>query len=200
MVLGRVIRALPGGEACSVIRTRWLTTIFVIGDVFSFLVQASGAGLMVKDGSMKTGENIVVAGLVIQIIWFGLFGVTAIIFHLRYRSKSAVTASYGGHSGPTAAELPWQRLLMMLYIVSVFIMIRSIFRVIEYVMGSDGYLLQHEWTLYVFDSILMFGVMAVYFVWYPSGLQPQVISTPASMEMAVPREEDERNKQHYGRH
>ena len=196
MVLGRVIRALPGGEACSIIRTRWLTTIFVVGDIFSFLVQASGAGIMVKDGSMQTGENIVVAGLVIQIVWFGLFAVTAVIFHLRYRSKSAVAAGYGS-SGSATTEVPWRRLLTMLYAVSVMIMVRSIFRVVEYVMGNDGYPLKHEWTLYVFDSVLMFGVMVFYFVWYPSGLRPQPVSTPASMEMAVPREDEESRSKHH---
>lgn len=41
MILGRLIRHL-GGEEYSVIPLRWLTKIFVAGDVLSFLMQGSG--------------------------------------------------------------------------------------------------------------------------------------------------------------
>ena len=41
MTLGRIIQMLDA-EQSSVIKLRWLTTIFVAGDVLSFLMQASG--------------------------------------------------------------------------------------------------------------------------------------------------------------
>jgi hypothetical protein len=41
MVLGRLIR-LVDGEAHSPIRVKWLTKIFVAGDVLSFLAQSAG--------------------------------------------------------------------------------------------------------------------------------------------------------------
>jgi hypothetical protein len=41
IILGRVI-LLVDGERYSLIRQRWLTTIFVCGDVFSFLIQGGG--------------------------------------------------------------------------------------------------------------------------------------------------------------
>lgn len=59
----------------------------------------------------------------------------------------------------------------MLYAVSALIMVRSIFRVIEYLLGSNGYPLTHEWTLYVFDSFLMLLVTVIFFVRYPSALE-----------------------------
>ncbi|TQN64382.1 Protein RTM1 [Colletotrichum shisoi] len=48
MTLGRIIHSVHG-ESLSVIRINRLTRIFATGDVFSFLVQASGAGLMNYD-------------------------------------------------------------------------------------------------------------------------------------------------------
>ena len=42
MELGRII-ALCDGEHHSLIKLRWLTKIFVAGDVLSFLMQAGGA-------------------------------------------------------------------------------------------------------------------------------------------------------------
>lgn len=161
MTLGRVMTALgPDGEACSIIRVRWLTTTFVIGDVVPFLVQASGAGFSSAGDDPKTGEIIVVMGLIIQIIFFGLFVTAAVIFHYRYRQCD--------HQ---AAHFSWRKILSMLYMASALILVRSIFRIIEYAMGSDAYPLKNEWTLYIFDSLLMSVVMLVFFIWYPPNFQ-----------------------------
>ena len=61
--------------------------------------------------------------------------------------------------------------MLMLYAVSFLIMIRSIFRVVEYIQGNAGYLLRTEWPLYVFDAMLMVIVMAVFLVLHPSVLR-----------------------------
>ncbi|ETS82438.1 hypothetical protein PFICI_04314 [Pestalotiopsis fici W106-1] len=162
MTLGRIMRALgPVGESCSFIRVSRLTTIFVLGDVFAFLVQSSGAGYMAAGSSSKTGENIVIGGLLIQIIFFGLFVVAAVSFHLRYRQSASSLAP---------SNVPWQSMLTMLYVNSALILVRSIFRIAEYAMGSTGYLLQNEWPLYVFDSVLMLAVMVVFYKKYPSDI------------------------------
>lgn len=172
MVLGRVIRSLHA-ESLSVVPVRWLTMIFVMGDVISFLVQASGAGVMVTADSMELGENIILAGLFVQIVIFGLFAVTAAIFHVRFRRyRLTATVDYGSK---------WGQTMVMLYVVSVLIMTRSIFRVVEYFMGQDGYPLRNEWTLYVFDAVLMFGVVAVFSWRFPSDLSPKKLNDEIEM-------------------
>ena len=47
-------------------------------------------------------------------------------------------------------------------------MLRSVFRIVEYVQGNDGFLLGHEWFLYVFDATLMVVLMGVLNVVHPS--------------------------------
>lgn len=49
-----------------------------------------------------------------------------------------------------------------LYIGSMLIMVRSVFRAVEYLQGFDGYLLRHEIYLYIFDATLMFLVMVLF--------------------------------------
>lgn len=49
-----------------------------------------------------------------------------------------------------------------LYIGSLLIMVRSLFRAVEYLQGFDGYLLKHEAYLYIFDALLMFLVMVLF--------------------------------------
>lgn len=44
MCLGRVIRRCAA-ESYSLVPIRWLTTVFVLGDVLSFGIQGDGAGL-----------------------------------------------------------------------------------------------------------------------------------------------------------
>lgn len=42
MTLGRFIREM-GAESASIVRVKWLTKIFVVGDVISFVLQCGGA-------------------------------------------------------------------------------------------------------------------------------------------------------------
>ena len=68
-------------------------------------------------------------------------------------------------------QTPWKHLLYMIYIVSVLIFGRSVFRVVEFIQGADGYSMVHEWTLYVFDAVPMFFVAVIFCFWHPGNLQ-----------------------------
>jgi len=164
MLLGRIIRD-HHAESLSIVPVRWLTKIFVCGDIALFVVQGTGGGVMVTGNSMKTGENFILEGLFIQIIIYGLFAITTATFHTRI-NRFPTEASLDARS-------TWKSTMVMMYGISALIMIRSTFRVIEYIMGSNGYPLRNEWTLYVFDAVLMFGVV-VLFAWkFPSGIVPE---------------------------
>jgi hypothetical protein len=166
MTLGRVISSVRA-ETLSPVKPRRVTKLFVTGDILSFLIQGGGGGMMMVQNPelAKWAERLVILGLVVQVVLFGLFGVVAVVFHRTV------------HRAPTPESLdalvPWEQTLRMLYFVSVLIMVRSIFRLIEYAGGSTGYLLSHEWPMYIFDSLLMFAV-TVLFAWrFPSGLRPR---------------------------
>ncbi|CAN9176144.1 unnamed protein product [Alternaria alternata] len=120
MILGRLIRRTDSAEY-SLIRVNWLTKIFVGGDILCFLIQAGGAGMLVsandKDG-FKRGENIILGGLILQILIFGFFVVVASIWH-------------------------------------------------------DGYLLSHEWPIYVYDFLPMMITLVVCIWWYDPNIKPR---------------------------
>ncbi|KAF2999887.1 hypothetical protein E8E13_008297 [Curvularia kusanoi] len=171
IVLGRII-LLVDGEQYSLIRQKWLTKIFVTGDVISFLVQAGGGGIQAAGtlDLLHAGEKIIVVGLFLQLAFFGFFIVVAGLFHYRFvranpRSKMHSSQSNSEtvrHSTVNPYQLPWKRHLFVLYLASGLIMVRSIFRVVEYVQGNNGYLLRHEFFLYIFDATLMFLVMGLF--------------------------------------
>ncbi|KAM0268533.1 hypothetical protein ACHAQH_009963, partial [Verticillium albo-atrum] len=196
MVLGRIMHGLgPCAEACSVIRVKWLTTIFVVGDVFAFLVQGGGAGLMASVDTRDMGDKIVIAGLFIQIAFFGVFMAASIIFDVRYRrgltnafsmSNDSTTQLQSDTLQSGTPPFDWQALMMMLYATSGLILFRCIFRIIEYIMGPNAYLLVNEWPLYVFDLTLMVITMGIFLVWYPSIIKPfSDNSEPGDIEMVT---------------
>lgn len=162
MTLSRVIRSVSG-EKHAIVRPLWLTRIFVTGDIIALTIQSGASGMMVVSDLASFGEGIVIGGLAFHIIIFWCFWASALLFHLGMRKD------------PVAKLIPenlkWQELLYMLYGSSALIMGRSIFRMIEFIMGYDGYLLSTEWPLYVFDAVPMLLVMVIFCWWFPSVVQ-----------------------------
>lgn len=80
--------------------------------------------------AMTLGENVIIGGLVVQILFFTCFVVTAGIFHARLvrvpTDKSMQVQSL------------WQRSIYSLYAGSVLIWIRCVFRLIEYSQGMSS--------------------------------------------------------------
>lgn len=111
--------------------------------------------------SVDLGNNMVIVGLIIQAIFFGLFILACAIFHRRM-----LASGYTGTS--TMGTVSWQQYMLVLYVASGLIAVRSIFRVAEYAGGQTGVLMESEVYLYVFDALLMLLLMLV-FIWrHPS--------------------------------
>jgi hypothetical protein len=129
--------------------------------------------------ALHTGEKLIVAGLFTQLFFFAIFIGVAGVFHYRLvkgrpmgrrtaRNHQLITSESRTIATHNLDELPWQRHLYNLYITSGLIMVRSIFRVVEYLQGNAGYLLSHEVFLYVFDAVLMLAVMGLFNWVHPS--------------------------------
>jgi hypothetical protein len=111
-------------------------------------------------GNVNMGEHMILGGLFVQIFFFGFFVIVSVIFH---RRMLASPMHYIGETG-----IPWARCMKVLYTVSCLIMIRSIYRIIEYAQGSGGYLQSKEAFVYVFDAALMLGCCIVLIILHPS--------------------------------
>jgi hypothetical protein len=167
MIFGRLARAMHA-ENHSIVRVSLLTKLFVGGDVLAFVVQGGAAGLLIIQDLAKFGKALVILGLVIQVLSFGLFMVTSVIFHKRVVNDFTLKAS--------VMDIPWVRIMRLLYLIGILILARSIFRLVEYAQGTEGYSMTHEWTLYVFDGVPMAVSAIAMLVWFPGSLQ-QAIAT-----------------------
>ncbi|KAJ6015230.1 RTA1 like protein [Penicillium herquei] len=163
MVLARIIRSVHA-EKHSVLPLKWVTKTFVLSDIVTFLVQTGGCGMMVSSSLSSTGQGIVIAGLGLQVLSFCLFIATAYVFQTRMHRRPTEEAFEIG--------LPWKQHLYSIYAIGALVIVRSIFRIVEYAMGNQGYPLSNEWTLYVFDSVPMFASMVIFAIWYPGDLKP----------------------------
>ena len=179
MELGRIIMLCDGAHH-SLIKMRWLTKIFVAGDVLSFLMQALGehdvdsnvsfayltrkigAGITAKKSvsAVKNGQHIITGGLFVQIIFFGFFLVVAIVFNRRTNKKPTTRSD--------SLDVPWKKHIRVLYLASALILIRSILRLEEYAEGTTGFVLSHEYFLYIFDAVPMLCVMVLFNLVHPS--------------------------------
>lgn len=136
-----------------------------------------GGGIMASGtiSAMNTGENITIGGLAVQLVFFSVFILASTIFHHRIRRNRASGSSSASPVPYAGRAATWETVMLGLYMASVLILIRSIFRLIEYAQGNDGYLISHEVFMYVFDAMFMFFTMVAMSIFHPSS----VLSLPA---------------------
>ncbi|KAH6869073.1 RTA1 like protein-domain-containing protein [Thelonectria olida] len=162
MVLGRLIRVLDAQDY-SLIRVQRLTKLFLLGDVLSIFGQGGGGGLLASSHSKSTqdlGNNIILLGLGIQVVFFSGFMMVTAIFHIRIIRHPTIKSQ--------ATPNPWRRFLWVLYFSSMLIMVRSAFRMVEYAQGNNGSLLKKEVYSYILDALLMLLAAAIFTVYHPS--------------------------------
>ncbi|EGE04119.1 RTA1 domain-containing protein [Trichophyton equinum CBS 127.97] len=169
LLVGRLVRAgLPSSgnqQRILGINPWWLPRIFVTSDILSFLTQASGSGIAASgnwEGSTKTtGENVLKGGLALQLITFTLF----LALVARFHSRANAVAKGGVDSGVF-------KVLLGLYISGFFIEVRCVYRLIEFILGIDGYPFRHEWPLYVLEGLPMLFAMFALAYFHPGKWLP----------------------------
>ncbi|KAI9623890.1 hypothetical protein KEM48_009263 [Puccinia striiformis f. sp. tritici PST-130] len=140
MTLTRIVR-LTNGQKHSLLPAEWLTKIFVAGDAIAFVLQAVGGGLNAAARTLEEesrGRDLIIAGLIAPTTTSGTLNTT------------------------------WKRHLILLVVSCFLILFRSIFRLAEYILGSDGPLMEREIFTILLDSVLMFLCMLLFNLFHPS--------------------------------
>lgn len=165
MIYGRVVFFVNAPEA-SVIRPNRVTKIFVCGDVIAFFLQAGGGGMMAEPTMANVGQKIMLIGLFVQLLFFGFFLVISLIFWKRMRSspKSYMIPQHGKYT--------WSALLKMLLVAAAIVILRCVFRVIEFAQGTEGAIPTHEVYMYIFDAAPMFLVQILFHVIHAGDVFP----------------------------
>lgn len=154
MIYGRLVLFVNAAEA-SIIRPTLVTKVFVCGDVVAFFMQAGGGGMMAQASMADLGQKIMLIGLFVQLAFLALFLCLALVFWKRMSKspKRYAIQQYGKHT--------WDKLLKMVVSAAVIIILRCVFRVIEFAQGHNGYLVSHEIFIYMFDAAPMLIVQVM---------------------------------------
>ncbi|CAK5265174.1 unnamed protein product [Mycena citricolor] len=157
---------------CLVIRPTRVVRIFVWSDALTFFLQSSGGGLTAAKSasSAKLGTTIALIGLILQAVSFLLFTFLMLTFAFRV-SKHFPHVWHAENGEPlrifsTRPIGDWRILIFMMSATCVGILTRSVFRIVEYAGGYNGYVATHESFFYIFDALPLWLSMSLYcFVW-----------------------------------
>lgn len=123
--------------------------------------------------AMNTGANIVVGGLVVQLLFFGFFVAVSAVFHWRFKRQPRYVHVSSPQSHGPETLMTWEAVMWALYIACLLILVRSIFRVVEFVEGNNGFIMRREYLLYIFDACLMSLTGLLLGIVYPGSFLPQ---------------------------
>ncbi|KAF9769780.1 hypothetical protein IL306_012742 [Fusarium sp. DS 682] len=130
---------------------RFITLLFVGFDIISLLLQLVAAVLIAgtdptdpdAKNKLNLGKTLGLVGVSTQIAGFGLFTVSAIRFHFAARRLSPDFAKDNQEKHGIVKK--WQTLLIVVNVSCLLILIRSIYREIDFAGGKDGTTHQKEW-------------------------------------------------------
>lgn len=144
----------------------WLGRLFITSDILSFLTQAAGTSIAAGGDwvgdEARIGTNVLLTGLSLQLATFTVFILISTLFIIRVRRQNP-QALGGGVKG----------LLLGAAIASVFVQVRSVYRVVEFALGIDGYPFRQEWCLYVLEAVPMLAALAALGWWHPVRCVPE---------------------------
>ncbi|KAL4987773.1 RTA1 like protein-domain-containing protein [Aspergillus falconensis] len=147
----------PDVKVGGIVRVSYLPKIFITLDVAAMLTQGGGSAIAASGewkGTMKDiGTGVLIGGLALQVATFAVFLSVVVAFHQEILRH--------GEEG-------MKMVLQGVYIAGLFIMIRSIFRLIEFALGTESYVMTHEWPLYVLEAVPMLIAFMVLGWYHPS--------------------------------
>ncbi|KIX10031.1 uncharacterized protein Z518_01112 [Rhinocladiella mackenziei CBS 650.93] len=160
MVAGRMIYFLIPEKKVFGISAHRLTLIFVILDIFAFLVQGSSSSLMTSDDydTIRIGIDIYMAGVGVQELFIVLFTILAARFQWHMNQIERVHP----------VRHRWRSLLYPLYVALGLITVRIIFRLVEYTDGEYSYVARYEAFFYCLEALPMVVSLAMFNVWHPA--------------------------------
>ncbi|KAL8826713.1 MAG: hypothetical protein Q9170_007300 [Blastenia crenularia] len=157
--LSRII--LIYGEHIARFKPRTYTIIFISCDVFSLVLQAIGGALAdtASDRSVQqTGINIMIAGLVFQVVSLTVFAVLCADFAWSVKKKGgdvSISRSALQARLPACSVGRFYLFMWALGLATLTIYVRSIFRVAELQGGFDGSLANDEITFMILEGTMV---------------------------------------------
>ncbi|KAF9289597.1 hypothetical protein BGZ68_009015 [Mortierella alpina] len=155
----------------SFIPPRVVGRTFVWSDIITFFIQMSAGGLQASAGDdnpkmADLGDKLFLTGVTAQGLSYLLFTALLTVALQRLIADRKQNCSGLKATGWWGLDRNTTFIANALYFSSIFIILRSVYRIVEFTQGYSGYLISHEVYLFVLDAgplVLAIGVWA--FMW-----------------------------------
>ncbi|EEH17647.1 hypothetical protein PABG_00210 [Paracoccidioides brasiliensis Pb03] len=157
--LSRIVTTF--GTSNSRIPSAWYPRIFIPCDILALALQGAGGGLAstAETGSNQAdvGKNIMIAGVVWQVVVLGVFILLAFDFALRtlLRMKSMGASALDSKHAVLRASLSFRGFLVALSLSTFFIFVRCVYRIAELSGGWDGHLMKDEPLFIALEGVMV---------------------------------------------
>ena len=151
--VGHLLRVANLRGGC--LRPAWISRVFLASDILCLLIQTGGAGLASSSNlnTLKTAKNLLLLGLALQLVFFGIFTCITVYVNLKRKYCLRGVAQY-------------KPCFWCLYSTIILLFVRNFYRVIEFSAGITGDIATHESYLYIFDFTLIWLCMLSFTVWH----------------------------------
>lgn len=164
LVLGRALYYVP---YLSPLHPGRVISTFVGIDVIVGILTGNGASEVNPSNSAKTqriGRGLIRTSILLQVFSFLGFVTLTVIFHRRCLRANIFNSKL-------------RAIIFLLYVSSVMISIRHIYRVVEVFEGYGGYVYAHEVFFYIFDATVMLLNAIMLNVFHPMAYLPRFNKT-----------------------
>ena len=133
-----------------------IATFFFTSDVIAFIIQCVSAAFLTSSNpsTISTGQTIIEIGLAWALAFIALFFFVTIFI--------TVSTTYEVRSHPQYTVI--KKMYISLSATITLLLVRNIYRMIEYVEGNTGYVSTHEGFFGVFDTAFMLLCCLFYFL------------------------------------
>ncbi|KAK4117943.1 RTA1 like protein [Parathielavia appendiculata] len=179
LTLKHTVTAL--NRSLSRVAPRVYPIIFVPADVSCLVVQAIGGGIAASAGRnsyqlLQHGNRTIMAGIVLQVVVLGAFGLLAGDYLFRaakYFRSGAVAPEYQGGAA-LWVDKKFRTFLWAMGIAYATLLIRCIYRIAEMAGGWGNHIMQDEPSFIVLESFMVLIACALLAVFAPGVFFPQM--------------------------
>lgn len=164
MSLGRFIKALDLRQHIA-ISPKLTTAFYIVVDIGCFCTQVIGS-IMPASGDpegAKLGRNLVIGGLIAQLVALSFFLFSSLHAHMWARRLAA-------RSIGESKQARGSKYFLANYAATTAMIVRAIVRGIEYIQGEDSVIMANEAFLYAFDAAPMVLIAVLYLFIHPGRL------------------------------
>ncbi|KAG0337593.1 hypothetical protein BG000_005222 [Podila horticola] len=165
--------------------------IFIISDITTFLVQVTAGSMQGQAGDdnpelANIGDKLFLSAVSAQGVSYCLFTLLLTVALMRLVADRRSNKSRSLEGGVFGLGKQTTFIAVGFYVSSLFIILRSVYRVVEYTQGHQGYLISHEVFLFFLDAaplVLAIGIWS--FIW-PTTLLDRIASDNRAFDSNQP--------------